>query len=231
MQSSNTLFVVQASEIAMEAEQSVPALSAVAQCRSLLNLTPVKTDAVGYLKATLPLWDAEGSEHSKAPTSKVACRSSAPCSVGEFEKAWMDVCAFEWLGQAWIPSPGTQIDVWKAFMNTVIADSMDLNMPFSQDVVTDEDEDTSQILKALLAKIGTVSPAGMVTVNHGACIRWFGRVLLLVHNSEGNGSCNKADVLASWRNLLPEDWRNEADMELLKVGAYTLAFLLHELYI
>lgn len=121
-------------------------LAAIAQCATTLELIPVSADAISILKAVLPLYndsfglaerriEPEDPSKSAEKGAKQQLFENVPLSRREFEEAWLDICAFETRGQAWVPSALDCCGMWKSVISTAIVDSADLVEGFSPNIL------------------------------------------------------------------------------------------------
>jgi hypothetical protein len=94
------------------------------------------------------------------PRTKQEILVDAPFSSGEFEKAWVQLCAFELEKLAWIPSATMLSDTWKSFMSAAILKGMNVGKtrqaPFKiNDVLelVEEDGQLGVVLEAMLINL------------------------------------------------------------------------------
>lgn len=145
-------------------------VSVVAQCKATLELLPVATSAHQYLKESLPVHRdllGDGSSKNESPSTseaaaakrKLAVLDDAPMSTGEFEKGWVEMCAFETGGQAWRPLASTLNGVWKSILSAAAVNSLnfDDSLPMSSITSVVEDGYPKPLLIAVLARL---SPTG-----------------------------------------------------------------------
>lgn len=149
--SSNSVHLIVPKEIKANSHVHVAGdlgLAAVAQCATTLELIPVSADAISILKAVLPLYNGSSglAEHQIEPGdpstsadkgAKQELFDNMPLSRREFEEAWLDICAFETCGQAWVPSTLDCFGMWKSIVSTAILESVDLVEGFSPNILKD----------------------------------------------------------------------------------------------
>ena len=54
----------------------------------------------------------------------------APFSTEEFNGAWKQICAFEVLGRAWLPTPSALAMVWKSILSAATVRGVSLEKEF-----------------------------------------------------------------------------------------------------
>lgn len=171
--SSNSIFLLKPSEAKNSSEDgNIPtsSVSVVAQCKATLELTPIATSAVQYLKECLPVYrDSLGDISSKirllstsgaaAAGSKLAVLDDAPISSGEFESGWIEICAFETGGQAWRPLASTLHGVWKSVFSAAAVNGLKLDDGFPTSSITslvEEDGYSTTLLMAVLTRLSSI---------------------------------------------------------------------------
>ena len=162
MQSSNLLYILQPSteQPSAENESSVPqtGLTAIGQCKALLEVVQTTTSPISFFEQSIPTFGIEriGSNSHHAINdrkSKSQLLIDAPFSSGEFDSAWIELCAFELEQQAWRPSAAVLLSLWKSFTNAGAVKGIDLTQPFALvDVVSmiDEEGFPKPLLQAML---------------------------------------------------------------------------------
>ncbi|MCJ1245509.1 hypothetical protein MMC30_002713 [Trapelia coarctata] len=227
VQSSNLLYVVQPSGDVASAENEgsiLPGISVIGQCKAFLELVPAPTAATKFLEQVLPVFDDSHpvpGDHS----TKRDLLADAPFSAGEFEAAWMDICAFEsnpWsLGRrAWRPSAPLVLDHWKYFMSAVTVDEIDPTSLFSVNDVANsmqEEGHSLDLLRAMLQRVSSTLENAMVLLDPEKCVSWVGAVLLEAR-FDGISIASSA-FMTMWQDLLPEMWRAQVSLDLL-AGLY-----------
>ncbi len=61
---------------------------------------------------------------------KNAILHDAPFSTKEFNKAWNQLCAFEVLGRAWLPTPSALAMIWKSILSAATIRGVNLEKSF-----------------------------------------------------------------------------------------------------
>lgn len=148
VQSSNSLYILQPSSSTLSEEYGALPLgggvSAIAQCNAILEAVPSFISPNTYLKQILPVYHGNPDEAEKhaltEPKSKKDLLKDAPFSQKEFEDSLVELCAFEFNGQTYLPSAEMQLKTWKAFMDIVTLESIDIRSPFSLPDAADEEE-------------------------------------------------------------------------------------------
>lgn len=161
--------MIQPPEISHQNEElplAKAAVRAIAQCASTLELIPASTAGVS-LRQILPIYsstladpraEVETSVESGAneKISKQSALENVPLSPYQFNEAWVEVCAFELDGQAWIPSANSLKGVWNSIITAATAKSINLAGRFPvldlADMV-EEDGFPHALLSAVIEKI------------------------------------------------------------------------------
>ena len=162
MQSSNLLYILQPStgELSGDNDNSVllSGMTAIGQCKAILELISTQTAPISFLKQSIPCFGTEriGSNSRQAihdRKSKSQLLADAPFSGGEFDSAWIELCAFELEQQAWRPSATMLLSLWKSFTNAMAVKGIDLTQTFdSFDAASMVDEECfpRALLQAML---------------------------------------------------------------------------------
>lgn len=163
--SSNSVHVIAPTEIKANGDIG---LTTIAQCTTTLELVPVSADPICILKEALLLYNSSvglteqkvGSiKRGKSADSgaKQDLLDNLPFSRHEFEKAWLDLCAFEASGRAWIPPAVDCLGIWKSIMSTAHLAAADLVEGFSPSIlkqsVIEQDTYPEDLLDAVLRKV------------------------------------------------------------------------------
>ncbi len=194
----------------------------------MLELVPTKPEAAVFLKQHLPLWLVEypdGTNNIKEPSatdkkSKVKLLEDAPFSTGEFEKAWTEICAFENEEAAWKPSAALLLQGWNIIMTTSTIKGYKLYEEFPIASITntaDEDGFPLALIEAIVARISTGDRNlgdGFARLDCHKTVFWVGSRFL--ESLEGEVSMTR--FVEQWQGKLPEEWRGEAILEMLKVS-------------
>lgn len=145
--SSNSIFLLQPSPTNTTFEEASIALqgvSAIAQPTSTLELIPSSFPGRSILRRILPVCNATRIESEGNPgpaladrISKFVALESVPLSSAEFEASWIQLCAFESEGQAWLPTATLLARVWNSILSVATAESLDLEQSFRIQVIAD----------------------------------------------------------------------------------------------
>lgn len=169
VQSSNSVYLIQPPSNSSNSGESLltqTAVRAIAQCASTLELIPASTTGA-ILRQILPIYSYPhtGLENEGKPmmesntlekTSKQQTLENTPLSLGEFDKAWLDFCAFELDGQAWLPSAISLGHVWKSILSAAAVQNVNLVEKFHILDISDivgEDGFPQALLDAILRRI------------------------------------------------------------------------------
>ena len=242
VQSSNTLYILETPQSDAVVEYSAPLepeVSAIGQCKALLELVPVATEPIAFLKQALPTYRGHETNWNLANSSTGANRASiladAPFSTGEFNNAWIDVCAFEYQNEALLPAAVDLCHIWKSFMSAAIIKGIDITKGFrieSFRYLTVEDGYPEQLVAAVLKRFSqgdspenckchhlsdqtTISHFLKGLIDRRKCVQWVGQVILEARSDVAEIPIS--DILQEWQDQLPEAWREHAKLELLNV--------------
>ncbi|TKA69787.1 hypothetical protein B0A49_06473 [Cryomyces minteri] len=187
-------------------------------------------DVLEDLPSAIPQAYAGGNS-PKRGTNKSQIFANVPLSDAECNQAWIELCAFESEDPkaSLVPSPSALTAVWRCIMEGTIAESIDLTSMFQpSDLYKHSTDDgwPEELLKAVFAKLALEedrsdlirSPErGTVRIDRQMCVRWVGATLLEKELLEdGAKPIDATDFLASWKDALPEAWRNDASWDLLQ---------------
>ena len=165
--SSNSIFLLQPSQTnATFQNRSIPleGLSAVAQPTSTLELIP-SFPSRSILRQILPVYNAAQIEPEGNPGPALANRmskhvalESVPLSSAEFEASWIQMCAFEFEGQAWLPTATLLARVWSSMVLLATAEGLDLEQSFRIQAITNlvrEDGYLVPVVEAIVRRLGS----------------------------------------------------------------------------
>jgi sister chromatid cohesion protein DCC1 len=220
VQTSNSLFVTRPALEAQGDEIPVPATRAIASCTATLELHPSDGSPVAYLDDVLPVYDLVDGDVDAAGNgkSKAAIFSHMPLSEGQCEQAWKDMMAFEFAGSSYRPSANTLIQVWKSINSAAQAQGIKLD---SQFLVEDICEDVSEeghpvtLVKAILYYLAAdeQGKGGWSVLHRSRTVQFVGQNLLEAKR-EGPDYLT-SDFIDVWKDLLPETFRNEAELNAI----------------
>lgn len=160
---SNSIFVLQPTsgrDTELDnASSTTGKVTAISRCGATLELIPVSAPPKTVLLQSLPLFsDVENlsAVDPETPKSKEALLNDTPLSSYEFEKGWIELCAFELGGRTWRPSAPLLLQIWASLMSAVTLKGLDLEqgLPLSALApAVEEDGHPLEVLKALLARL------------------------------------------------------------------------------
>ena len=138
VQSSNILYIIQPSQTSSgnpREPSSLSGVTAIGQCKALLELVSVQTQPVQFLRNTIPIYNEKKLApdiHRWTPEikNKQALLTGAPFSITEFEAAWTELCAFEIDDEAWRPSASQLEEIWSSFMTATTIRGIDVTNAF-----------------------------------------------------------------------------------------------------
>ena len=216
VQSSNTLYVLQASE-SKAGEGSE--LAAIAQCGGLLELIPHTADVLHYLRKAIPVYnDLEDSSSPTDGTSVSSVQLDAPFSEEELLQGFTELCVFEEKGKCWIPSAKALRDTWSAFFNLATATGINISKEFDvggvRRTVAEEGARHSIFDSIMLRNSATGSTTGTISLDMERCISWVGRTIL---DALEGASTSRVQFMTQWQDSLPEAWGNNIKIDLLQV--------------
>lgn len=150
--SSNSVYVLQPTKDG--------SLTAVSKCEATLEAIPQSPPCRALLRTALPLCSGEEQVKSHSPSesqSKESILVDTPISHQEFDRAWVDLCAFELEGQACLPTPGLLWKVWKSIISasTIKGLSLDKVWDFQTvaSMVAIDDEIPSPVFNAVIKRL------------------------------------------------------------------------------
>lgn len=126
------------------------------------------TSPAEYLSQCLPTYndpqaddDGPGEVPSRSVEgrSKAAVFEDAPMSVGEFERGWTEMCAFELERLAWKPALVTLRGVWTSFLSAVHMKGLKVNEPIrinQLSAMVQEDGYPEPLLLAMVRRLSAV---------------------------------------------------------------------------
>lgn len=217
---SNSVFVVQASQ---PQEDSIiqGGLEAIAQCTSVLEVLPENNaSALPHFKAVLPTYTSTGHYERGRSVSKQELFAHTPVSDAECGLAWRLLCCFELDGVALLPSESVKLKVWQAMLTGATAQGIDLAGPIDahqRDAIVKIDSDWPvELCSALLFSASFPgSSANELTLDDTGLARMVGSALLRERTEDGRSVISATEFQARWADLMPEKWRDRADLSLL----------------
>ena len=182
--SSNSVHLIVPTEIKANSYTHVAGdvgLTAIAQCTTTLELAPASTDTTSILKEALPLYSGSvgliecEKEFKDRPKSadkgtQQDILDNLPLSRQEFEDAWLDLCAFETNGHAWVPSALDRSGIWKSIMSAATLENANLVEGFSPSIlrqaVLSHDTYPADLLDAVLRRLCN-GPSNILDLSNG----------------------------------------------------------------
>ncbi|KAF2492068.1 sister chromatid cohesion protein-like protein Dcc1 [Lophium mytilinum] len=228
VQTSNSVFATKCVLTSHGDSMPVPGVSAIATCPTTLELHPVTGTAIPYLKDALPLYDLVDDEMVDAAgngKSKLKVFSDVPLSDAQCEWGWRELIAFEFAGSSFRPSAVTLLKLWKSINVAALAEGIDLNKQFlTEDLLKAIDDEgyPVDLFHALLLRLAAddhVGDATWTSMDRQITVPFVGRTLLASEPS--NQDLHTAIFIESWKDNLPELWRDDAKLDTIK-GLYIL---------
>ena len=219
---SNTVYVAQSTNTSDDdGGLPRPILEAIAQPQSTLEVVPMKNaSAVPHILAILPTYTSTGHYSSRGAISKEQLFANVPLSDAECEQAWSELSCFELAesGNSVIPSASVKLRAWRAMLSAATATGVDLSQPLNahdRKSLTHSDlEVPDELNTALLRSMGT-SDTPDIVLDETRCAKVVGHALLKDRTDNVKGSISTATFKSEWADLLPEKWRNRAELSLL----------------
>jgi len=229
VQTSNTVFILRTEEFQdAETATSSTGVCAFAKCGSMLEIHPQVRDEKSKVKTAKQILNGllrvyRGPEDDPTDTSsqgftKMSLFADIPYSIGECEAAWQDLMAFEMSKTCWQPHPEQLLQLWQTILEGATADGINLTRDFAMEslrLAIEELNAPEEMFVALMSYLcKTDRNAVSATLDRARMIEWVGRTIVAV-NIEQPGSIDVEALYATWRNSLPENWRNDASLETL----------------
>jgi sister chromatid cohesion protein DCC1 len=213
VQTSNSLYIVQPVETEDENGVSTMGICAIATCPATLELSIMKAASADlYLRNLLVEWE---DEHKPMLVDNKSIRdvyADVPLSNAEIQLAWTNLCAFELEDTAYKPSPHLLNKAWKAVILAAAAEKGGFEtaalLPSFWHSVADEENLPEELFDAIRLRIRVGEPeAPKETAS------WLAGIILEDTSKE---EIDRSDFLTSWKDSLPETWRSEASLDLIK---------------
>ena len=138
VQSSNVLYILGPSDT-ISANKSIgtgmSGVTALGQCKALLEVVLVTPAATVFLKQILPVYNDPAIEpvmnlSIDKRKSKLRQAIDSPFSSGEFDLAWIELCGFEIEDEAWRPSVTMLARSWASILTAATINGLDLTESF-----------------------------------------------------------------------------------------------------
>jgi sister chromatid cohesion protein DCC1 len=217
-------------------------MTAIAKVDTMLELVPVSHDAKAMLERILPIYDASAAVFSpdeatslflshSTPLSRSALLSEivAPDSVAE--QAWRALLAFEFQGRCARPAASTALAVWQSVVNYAALERVDLVglVDFTRFFETEQappiDEPVGEaILRCLEDRNVPTSTSRSMRLDRQNVVCWVGLTLLQARAEQPGFKPHLliTDFITQWQDLLLEAWREDAALDQLPEGCYTV---------
>ncbi|KAI9703815.1 MAG: hypothetical protein M1836_007585 [Candelina mexicana] len=231
--SSNSIFLVHPSvsqSVDGDRSSASSGLSVTATCKATLELSPANTSPLPYLKQHLQLYDGADDEFEAStgiPSSpanldsvnKLDLFSNVPYSKGECERAWTDICAFEFNNVAMRPTARALAGAWKAILSGATSQALRLSSEFQLEdlwTIVEDDGYPRGLIEAVIHRLsfdGVVKDSACL--DQTRCVRWVGTTFLEseVHSNAG---VPVKQFLKEWQDKLPEEWQKYATVDVLE---------------
>jgi sister chromatid cohesion protein DCC1 len=208
-------------------EIPIPTTCAMALCSATLELHPSDGSAVPYFEDMLPLYDIVDGEVDAAGNgkSKDMIFPDIPLSDGQCEHGWRELIAFELAGSSWRPSASTLSQVWKSINAAALAEGVKLDSQFLTDDIANavaEEGFPASLAVAILRRLSTDDQerdGPWSCLDRTKTAPYVGRTIL--EAKHGGPNYLTSDFLDTWKDLLPELWRKDAELNTI-AGVYQL---------
>ncbi|KAL8814475.1 MAG: hypothetical protein Q9223_006304 [Gallowayella weberi] len=210
--SSNSVFLLQPSFVATTTDQTPwsEGLTAIAKCEATLEAIPQATACTPLLKTILPVFSSQhGADMpiSIEARGRQAIFQDLPVSSREFDQSWKDLCAFETEGRAFRPSAAVCWIAWRSIVDACTLKGLSFNREL--DVISlartvGEDDVPEFVVAAIIDRLR--SDEGVPQKSQA--------------RSGDAHPANLSDFLRDWKDQLPESWRQQATIDILK-GNFT----------
>ncbi|KAL1999606.1 hypothetical protein VTN02DRAFT_4278 [Thermoascus thermophilus] len=180
---------------------------------------------------------------SEAKRLKELVFADVPVSTGQCESDWREMCAFVHgdinLDQAvcWRPSARVKLEVWKRMLEGSVLQGIDLEKQFLvrdlwKAVLDDDGEEPFPrvLFEAVVRRLlepsdhsqlqSPDSEMKWVNIDRTICTRWVGETYLEATAPTTDSAVARATFINTWKDYLPEPWRNEASVSQLTDGSY-----------
>ncbi|KAG9954192.1 hypothetical protein KCU85_g780, partial [Aureobasidium melanogenum] len=202
------------------------ATTAISQCRSALECLPAPIRHAESILRSLLIPFAEPQDldiRPSNPQTKDHVFALTPMSHDECQTVWRDLIAFEHSGQSFRPTAIALAKVWKWLLEIAYANAVNLAEPVQKELVDKmldgEDEWPRSLVDAIFSKLSEDNQSLLQLQQH-ATVQWVG-----INTLESCRQNNKQSIMDTsvfmdtWKDALPEIWRTEANLDMLK-GLY-----------
>ncbi|KAK6007939.1 hypothetical protein QM012_004753 [Aureobasidium pullulans] len=216
---SNTVYITTPAEHAQ-------AITAISQCRSALECLPAPVHHAESTLRSLLIPFSEPQDIDIRPSnaqSKEHVFAHTPMSHDECQTVWKDLVAFEHSGQSFRPTALVLARVWKWLLEIAYANAVNLAEPVQKEnidkMLDGEDEWPRGLVDAIFSKLSENNQSSLQLQQH-VTVKWVGINTLGSYRQNNKQSIiDTAVFMDNWKDALPEIWRTEANLEMLK-GLY-----------
>ncbi|KAJ4301784.1 hypothetical protein N0V90_003878 [Kalmusia sp. IMI 367209] len=227
VQTSNSVFVTQPAYDAHGNEIPIPATCAIASCTATLELHPADASAATYLEDVLPVYDIINGEvdTTENGVGKTGIFAHVPLSLGQCQRGWEDIMAFELSGSSYRPSMNTLAQVWASINAAALAEGVKLDSQFLGTDIAKLVEEESYPAPLVLAIFRHLASIDQDTSGQWSCldrlktVSFVGKIFLQARRSSSEYLI--VDFLDDWKDSLPEAWRGDAELKTIE-GTYDL---------
>ncbi|KAL1969683.1 hypothetical protein VTN77DRAFT_8236 [Rasamsonia byssochlamydoides] len=169
--------------------------------------------------------------------------ADVPTSVSQCESAWKELCAFVHSNTTtgngpgvtgFRPSARVKLDVWKRMLEGSVLQGIDIEKQFLvRDLwkaVLDEGEEEpfpQPLFEAVVRRLAESSDTQAYdselkwsNLDKVVSIRWIGETYLEVSAPTASSAIGRTEFINGWKDLLPESWRDQATLDMLREGSY-----------
>jgi sister chromatid cohesion protein DCC1 len=222
--------------------QASSSITAIAKVDTMIELVPVSYDVKAMLGRILPVYNAStvlSPDEAlsqfltySTPLSKNALLAEIVAPDSPAEQAWRALLAFEFQGRCARPAASTALAVWQSVINSAALERVNLAGPvnFSRFFDTEQasliDRPVGEAILRYLedGNVGLFSTAHPIRLDRLKVVCWAGLTLLQAEAEKPGSKAHliTADFISQWRDLLPEAWRGDAELDKLPEGRYTM---------
>ncbi|KAI9761032.1 MAG: hypothetical protein M4579_001295 [Chaenotheca gracillima] len=235
--SSNSIFLIEPSAPGISLEDNAASGSTIqvtGSSKETLELIPTSPPTRFLLRSQLNVYhgpqEADDDFETMPSVSKTAQRSrmdifaNIPASANEIAQAWRELCAFESSDQSWLPSTSALSRIWRDLTECAALKGVQLGSNFHATDLWPLLEDCGYphgFYEAILSRLDPndhPSPHENRVIDRKKCVPWVGAVLL--ESCTENGDTTTKDFLKTWADQVPEEWRGDVSLDLIK-GKYS----------
>lgn len=225
-----------------------PGISAISQCTSTLETMAAPADSARdtLLQMLMPFAEPEDAERSSAKyLDQATVFSNTPMSDDECYKAWIKSVAFEMETsgslpkRSYRPTATAALKAWKQVCELAASESdrIRLASPMGKNALknvllnSEEDQDWPvELRKAVLMRLIPLQDASMsdiyewptkeeVSLDRQITVQWVGVTIVQARQEANAKSSRQKDAFINeWKDALPEEWREDAKLDVLAVS-------------